>query len=153
MEFNPKIHPEHLFRNLNPHVTPRVRHEDIPDVDDFEWNFGEKSPSIWCTDKRTQETLFVVAPPKTMREALIAGFMAGFASGYKTFDYTGLRLIEDLYREDVAHYQLYGYYPNEEPVEAPPITEAEYKAYLSSDLPTEEEKPPKKKKRERRSAA
>lgn len=114
MAFNPKLHPKHLWRILNPRPAARIRQDDIPDVEEFEWHTGQETRSIWCSDSETGETLFVVPPPRTMREALLLGFMAGKARGWKDRDfYGGEDLIQQIFGADIAHYQVTGYWPDE----------------------------------------
>ena len=49
-----------------------------------------------------------------MREALLLGFMAGKASGWKDRDfYGGEDLIQQIFGADIAHYQVTGYWPDE----------------------------------------
>lgn len=141
MNFNHKLHPKHIYRNLNPYIAPRLRSDDVPDIDEFNFTSGKETRSIWCEDKDTGKTLFVCAPPKTMREALSAGYMMGKAAGYKTYDRCGEFLIEDLFAENVAHYQLYGYYPDEVPP-APPMQEGDLDQSIElDDLPKSEDNP------------
>lgn len=102
-----------MYRILDPYVVPRIRHDDVPDVDDFKWSASKETRAVWCEDKGTGETLFVCSPPKTMREALLAGFMMGKAAGWKERDANGMALIEEIFDQDVAHYTLYGYWPDE----------------------------------------
>ena len=129
---NRDLHPKHIYRSLSPYVTPRLRDEDRPCVDDFNWYQGEVRDVVWCEDKQTNDTLFVCPPPKTMREALLMGFMMGRASGYKEYDYAGLDLLRGIFEEDLAHYQLYGYYPDEVPPSPPPASEAN--DHISHDM-------------------
>ena len=142
MTFNHKLHPKHIYRDLNPFITPRLRSDDMPDVDDFIFTRGKETRSLWCEDKLTRETLFVCSPPKTMREAMIAGYMMGKAAGYKSHEYYGSGLVDDLFAEDRAHYLLYGYYPDEMP-DSPPIVSdpSEVEGPALGDLPTAEDDP------------
>jgi len=125
--YNHKLHPKHMYRDLSPFVTPRLRGEDMEGLlEEVNFTKGKETRSIWCEDKKTKETLFVCPPPKTMREAIMMGYMMGKAAGYKSRDYFGDDLRTDLFGEDVAHYVLYGYYPDEEPPAPEPISETDF---------------------------
>ena len=115
MRFLASLHPKHLYRSLRPYPRPRIRRDDVPDVEDFHWSVGTETRSIWCEDKDTGQTLFVVTPPRTLREALLIGFMAGRADGWKDRDFYGPDdLIKQIYGADMAHYMVTGYWPDEE---------------------------------------
>lgn len=129
---------------LKPRPAPRLRQDDIPDVNDFEWHTGTETRSIWCTDKETGETLFVVPPPRTLREALLIAYMAGKASGWKDRDYYGGDcLIQEIFGADIAHYQVTGYWPDEayvppmEPDGPPPDMDDLPEQIVDADVPIE----------------
>jgi len=113
INFNKSLHPKHMYRNLRMSITPRVRHEDMPKVDDFTWTNSSISTSIYCEDNLTGQTLFIVPEPKSIREAMLSAYIAGKAAGWKERDAYGNLLLKELFEEEVAHYQLYGYYPDE----------------------------------------
>lgn len=121
MTYNTDLTPKHMYRNMAIAPTPRIRYEDVPEIDDFNWYNGQETRSVWCEDKKTREVLFIVTPPDTMRKALLVGYMAGLAAGYREHHNYGTERIHDLFAEDVAHYQLYGFYPDEEFVSDPDI--------------------------------